>query len=370
MMASKPAVAVQRCPDYGIEHVRKAVAETVAQLGGMERFVSPGDRVLLKVNLLFPSKPDQAVTTHPAVVKAVIELVEKAGGHAIVGDSPGLTYTKARLEKSYRKCGMYDAIEGTGAELNWNTESVVVQNPAGKIIRSLEVIKILEDVDRVIALPKPKTHSFTVYTGATKVLYGVMPGLVKAAYHSKLPDPKDFSDMLLDIQEYVSADLFIMDAVVGMDGKGPSGGDPVKVGAILASADPLAMDITACTMVGIEPMSVPTISNGRDRGLTTADIRDIEVIGTDPEKFPWVRFRPAITKGLPVPKFVLRFVGNRFTKKPVPNPKKCVGCGACVMGCPKHCITLVNGKAKVNPKECIRCYCCHELCPERAMDIK
>lgn len=366
----KSTVSVSRCPDYSPHAVAKAVGESVARLGGMERFVRPGDRVLLKVNLLFPSRPEEAVTTHPAVVRAVIELVEKAGGHAVVGDSPGLTFTKSRLEKTYRKCGMYDAVDGTGAELNWDIRKTMVRNPGGKVLRSLEVMKVLEDVDRVIALPKPKTHSFQVYTGATKVLYGVLPGLVKAAYHSKLPDPMDFADMLLDIQEYVKADLFIMDAVVGMDGAGPSGGDPVKVGAILAGDNPLAMDTVACAMVGIDPLSVPTISRGKTRGMASGKPEDIRILGASLGDFPYVRFRPAVKKGLPVPEPILRFVGNRVTRKPVPDPKKCVGCGNCVMGCPRHCITLVRGKARVRYGECIRCYCCHELCPERAIEIR
>ncbi|MBA3045601.1 MAG: DUF362 domain-containing protein [Candidatus Thermoplasmatota archaeon] len=369
-MSEKSVVSVSACPDYDIEKVRKAVNEAVERLGGMGKFVKPGEKVLLKVNLLFPSEPSEAVTTHPAVVKAVIELVEKAGGHAIVGDSPGLAFSKARLEKTYKKCQMYEAIERTKAELNWNTDSVVVQNPGGKLMKSLEVIKILEEVDRVIALPKPKTHSFTVYTGATKVLYGVMPGLVKAAYHSKLPDKKDFCEMLLDIQEYVKTDLFIMDAIVGMDGKGPSGGNARKVGAILASSDALAMDVVACSMVGIDPLSVPTISNGVGRGLTTGKLGDVDVVGTEPKKFPWIKFEPAMKANIRIPKFIMRYVGNRFTKKPVPDPARCIGCGACVMGCHKHCITLVGRKARVNSRECIRCYCCHELCPERAIDLK
>ncbi len=368
-MDSKPMVSISGCQDYDIDRVRLAVGDAVSSLGGMERFVKPGEKVLIKVNLLFPSKPEEAVTTHPSVVKAVIELVEKAGGKAIVGDSPGLTFTEARLEKSYRKCGMYEAIEGTKAELNWNIGTMMVDNPNGHIMKSLELVQVLDEVDKVIALPKPKTHSFTTYTGATKVLFGLMPGLVKAAYHSKLPDVRDFTDMLLDIQEYVKADLFIMDAVVGMDGKGPSGGDPVKVGAIIASADPLAMDIVACRMVGIDPETVPTISNAVSRNLTTGKIADIDIVGASQKEFPYVKFRPAIRKGLPVPKFLMRYISNRVTKRPVPT-SKCVACGACVMGCPRNCIKLVKGKATVDYSRCIRCYCCHELCPERAIELK
>ena len=366
----KPQVSISECPDYDIERVRLAVSESLDRLGGIGKFIKPGEKVLLKVNLLFPSAPEEAVTTHPSVVKAVIEQVEKAGGTAIVGDSPGLTFTISRLEKTYKKCGMYEAIEGTKAELNWNTESAIVENPGGKIMKSLEVIKVIEEVDRIIAMPKPKTHSFTVFTGATKVLYGVMPGLVKAAYHSKLPDPYNFCDMLLDIQEYVQADLFIMDAVVGMDGKGPSGGNPRTVGRILASDNPLAMDVVACSMVGIEPTSVPTISNGIERELTTGKLGDIMMHGQEQGDFPLIRFEPAMKANVRIPRFIMNFVGNRFTKKPVPVREKCIGCGACAMGCLRHCIEIVEGKARMNYRECIRCYCCHELCPERAIEIK
>lgn len=369
-MSQNPVVSISKCPEYELDKVRSAVGEAIDKLGGIGKFVKPGEKVLLKVNLLFPSKPEEAVTTHPTVVKALIEIIEKHGANVIVGDSPGLAFNKARLEKTYRKCGMYEAIEGTNAELNWNTESIVVKNPNGKIMKSLDVIKILEEVDRVIAVPKPKTHSFTVYTGATKVLYGVMPGLVKASYHSKLPDPKDFCDMLLDVQEYIKTDLFLMDAIVGMDGKGPSGGTPRTVGAILASANPLAMDIVVCSMVGIDPASVPTISNGVTRGLTTGKLKDIEIVGDKLDSFPKIVFEPAMKKSLPIPKFIMNFVSNRFTKKPVLDPKRCIGCGACVQACPRSCIVLKDKLARMNYNECIRCYCCHELCPERAIDIK
>jgi uncharacterized protein (DUF362 family)/Pyruvate/2-oxoacid:ferredoxin oxidoreductase delta subunit len=369
-MSLNPVVSISKCPEYDLDRVRKSVCEAIDNLGGIENFVKPGEKVLLKVNLLFPSKPEEAVTSHPTVVKALIEIIEKHGASVIVGDSPGLAFNRARLEKTYRKCGMYDAIEGTNAKLNWNTDSVVVQNPNGKIMKSLDVIKVLEEVDRVIAVPKPKTHSFTTYTGATKVLFGVMPGLVKAAYHSKLPDPKDFCNMLLDIQEYVQTDLFVMDAVVGMDGKGPSAGNPRSVGAIIASTNPLAMDIVACSMVGIDPASVPTISNGVGRSLTTGKLKDIDIVGERLDSFPKIEFEPAMSKSLPIPKFIMNIVGNRFTKKPVPDPKRCIGCGACVQACPKTCIVLKDKLAKMNYNECIRCYCCHELCPERAIDIK
>ncbi len=367
---TRPIVSISLCEEYEIQQVRKAVAEAMEHLGGMGNFVKPGDKVLLKVNLLFPSKPDEVVTSHPTVVKALIELIEKAGGKVIVGDSPGLAFTKSRLEKTYQKCQMDKAIEGTGAELNWNVESARVSNPDGKLLKSLEVIQIIEQVDKVITVPKLKTHTFTTFTGGTKILYGVIPGLTKAAYHAKLPDPKDFSDMLLDIQVYVKPTLTFMDGVIGMEGKGPSGGEAKKAGAFIASTDPVALDIVACNMIKLDPKTVPTISNAVERKMTTGKVEDIEIRGTSLENFSDLKFKLAMKKDMPIPRFILNFIGNRFTKKPVPDKNKCIGCGICATACPKHCIQIADKLAKINYKECIRCYCCHELCPERAIELK
>ena len=149
-----PQVSISKCPDYEMVPVRRAVKDAVDLLGGMENFIDQGDRVLLKVNLLFPSRPDKAVTSHPTVVKAIIEQIESAGGRVIVGDSPGGPFIKSRIEKAYRKSGMYEAIESTKAELNWNLGTVRAPNPGGKLIKSLEVIQVLEEVDKVITVPK------------------------------------------------------------------------------------------------------------------------------------------------------------------------------------------------------------------------
>ncbi len=370
---AKPRVAIAKCRSYEPAEVQLAVKEAVDALGGIAKFVSPGDRVLLKVNLLMAKAPDDAVTTHPAVVRAAIQLLESAGAKVVVGDSPAMGFNQARLEKHYRNAGLYEAIKGTRAELNMDVSTARVPNPGGKLVKSLEVIGVATKVDKIVSLPKLKTHSFTTFTGAIKIHYGLVPGYVKAAYHAKLPDPKDFSEMLLDVAMWAKPALVIMDGVVGMEGAGPSGGDPKHAGAILASADVVAMDVAATTLVKMDPMSVPAISNAVARGLSTGKIQDVDVVGAPLADFADVRFRWDGAKVSNLPAAAPEFMLKRWMRRPVPSLERCVACGECVRMCPKQCIEIKpkSGKriAIMDYKKCIRCYCCHEVCPEKAIDL-
>ena len=375
-MSAKPRISIAMCDSYDAVKVRGAVEESVNLLGGIGQFISPGDKVFLKVNLLMPKAPDDAVTTHPAVVKAVIQILEAAGAKVVVGDSPAMGFTKQRLEKCYKKSQMYEAVEGTGAELNWNLGTVRVSYPEGKLIKNFEIIEAAAKADKIVSLPKLKTHSFTTFTGAIKIHYGLIPGFVKAGYHAKLPDPMDFSEMLLDLALWAKPALIIMDGVIGMDGAGPSGGKPNRAGAIMAGTDAVAMDVVATTLVKMSPMSVPAISNAVKRGITTGKATDVEIVGACLDQFASVKFEaPKAARKVRIPGFVLNAVSKRWTKRPVPNPAKCIACGECAKMCPKKCIKIeAKGKAKpiavMDYKKCIRCYCCHEVCPEKAIDLK
>jgi uncharacterized protein (DUF362 family)/NAD-dependent dihydropyrimidine dehydrogenase PreA subunit len=374
-MSAKPKVSIAKCDSYDAAKVRSAVEESVNLLGGIGQFISPGDKVFLKVNLLMPKAPDDAVTTHPSVVKAVIQLLEGAGAKVVVGDSPAMGFTKQRLEKCYKKSQMYEAIEGTKAELNWNLGTVRVSYPEGKLIKNFEIIEVAASANKIVSLPKLKTHSFTIFTGAVKIHYGLIPGYSKAAYHAKLPDAKDFSEMLLDVALWAKPALVIMDGIIGMEGAGPSGGDPKKIGAILASADPTAMDVVATTLVKMDPLGVPTISNAVARGISTGKIGDVDVVGASLEDFAEVKFKCTKAKVSNLPAAAPEFLIRRWTRRPVPDPARCIACGECARMCPKKCIKI-EAKGTVKPiavmdyKKCIRCYCCHEICPEKAVNLK
>ena len=91
-----PLVAIEKCPDYDPAAVKDALVRLLEPLGGMGSFVKAGERVLLKPNMLSAKPPEAAVTTHPALLRGVIQLVQGAGGTALVGDSPGIGGIRVR----------------------------------------------------------------------------------------------------------------------------------------------------------------------------------------------------------------------------------------------------------------------------------
>ncbi|NLG29527.1 MAG: DUF362 domain-containing protein [Chloroflexi bacterium] len=389
----QPSVAIVRCPDYEVAGVEAAVRRAVDLLGGMSAFVKPGQRVLLKINLLRVAPPEAACTTHPAVVTAVAKLVAEAGGHAVIADSPGGPYSPALLRAYYRKCGYTWAAEVSGAELNESVETVQVAHPNGYVLRRLDVIAPLTQADVVINLPKLKTHNLTGLTLAVKNLFGVIPGMVKTGYHGKLQPQERFFEGLLDIYTYVRPALNILDGVVGMEGNGPSGGDPRQVGALLASADGLALDVVAADLVGFDPQAVNTTAAAVKHGLTSGRVADVVLLGDAPGPLRVPDFRKGMAASvdpglLPeglrgavreedsgeeqhglVRRVLYGWLGKQFVVVPSAGDK-CTGCGVCARHCPVEAITIVDKHARMDLDKCIRCYCCHELCPQLAVELE
>ena len=367
-----PCVAVVKCESYDEALVHEKVCEAINLIGGIERFVKPGDRVLLKINLLSASSPDKAVTTHPSVVKAMVREVLKAGGKPIIGDSPGGPFNKIMLDNSYEKSGMTEVARETGAALNYNTGWHEASYPGGLLLKRLDLIDLLDEVDVVITLPKLKTHTFTGFTGATKILFGVVPGLTKPTYHMRFSDVDLFSDMLLDILGYVKPSFALMDAVVGIEGDGPGvSGSPKKAGVILASADSIALDVVATSIIGMEPTDCSVIRRAVHHRLSSGKLSDVEVLG---EKIENVKTKFMQPSGASLFEKVMhsRMLRRLGLKIVAPYPAandRCVKCGVCVQNCPAKAITI-RERAEMDLQKCIRCYCCHELCPHKAIDLK
>ena len=130
-----------------------------------------------------------------------------------------------------------------------------------------------------------KTHMFMIFTGAIKNLFGVIPGLNKAAYHARLNDRRRFAEMLLDVACFVGPRLNIVDGILGMEGDGPgTGGRPRHLGVLLAGADMVAVDVACCRIAGIETSAVPVLAAARDRGLWSGLEGDVETVGVPLEQ--------------------------------------------------------------------------------------
>ena len=225
-------VSLTKVPDYDRGKMGEALERLLEPLGGMAAFVLPGERVLLKPNMLYGKAPECAVTTHPEVLRAVIDLVKNAGGVPLVGDSPGFGDIRKVAEKS----GLLQVCTDTGAELVEFAEAVEVAGTG--LFKRLELARPYLEADRVINLPKLKTHEMMTMTCAVKNLFGAVVGHAKAGWHLKAgADREMFARMLLEIYLLRKPDLTIVDAITAMEGNGPGSGDPVHVGLLLAGVN-------------------------------------------------------------------------------------------------------------------------------------
>jgi len=328
-------------------------------LGGMERFVKRDERVLLKVNLLSAKEPEKAVTTHPEFVRAVAMAVREVGGHPFIGDSPGGMFSQRSLRKAYQRSGLEALAQEEDIPLSYDTGVVTLDIPNGKRLTRSPVCDYVLDADKVVALPKIKTHSFQYLTLACKIMYGAIPGLTKAKYHAQFPSKASFADMLLDVLTVAKPQLFIMDGIVGMQGQGPGSGDPVTLGVVLASTDPVAMDITVCRILGIEPIGIPVLKRAKIRHLWPERI-----------DYPLLKPEDVVIRGFELPSTADHLLtGKKPPRKSPIITDRCIGCGDCEQICPKGAVMVDGGVARLDYSKCIRCFCCHEVCPENAIRL-
>jgi uncharacterized protein (DUF362 family)/Pyruvate/2-oxoacid:ferredoxin oxidoreductase delta subunit len=368
-------VHITRCQNYDYLKVEQAVKECFEAMPEVKGKLFEGAKVLVKTNLLMRKNPEDAVTTHPAVVEAIVRYLQEIGCKPIIGDSPGGPYNEWNLKGVYKAGGMTAVAEKTGCELNYDTSVIEVHNDKAKLLKTMQIIKVAHDVDFVISAAKLKTHGMMTYTGAVKNLFGVIPGIIKAEYHFKMNNTANFAEHLVDICEYVNPVISIIDAIDGMEGDGPSAGTKKHVGLIMASTNPYALDVVASKVAGISPELIPTIVAAEKRGLSSSDTKDFAMTGVGLDEIEIEPFKLPTSinvnfVGGRVPKFMEKLVTGTFRPKPVFDHSICVGCGDCKRSCPPDIIKMVNGKPIPDLDKCIRCFCCHELCPIKAVDIK
>jgi len=318
--------------------------------------------VLLKPNLLLASDLDRAITTHPAVVQAVVELVQEAGATVSIGDSPAGSIVNVHL--AWRESGLADVAERTGArlvpfeEVTWKrlgNDNYLIARP-------------VFEADLVINLPKLKTHALTLYTGAVKNLFGTIPGRRKREVHYRYPGVEDFSRALVDVLELVQPGLTLMDGVMGQEGSGPGmGGIPRRYGCLAASADPVALDAVLTQSLGFRPCEVLHICEAGARGLGVSDVERVRVVrdGLGPS-FGTVRL-PGSRWYFNAPSWVAAPLRKLSRGRPRLVASACVGCGRCAEVCPRDAITP-GRPPTFDLNLCVSCFCCVEACPQGAIE--
>ena len=359
-MASK--VTLARCDSYDENRLLSALKEVLEPLGGMRCFVA-GKRALLKPNLLSARPPEDAVTTHPAFVRAVAKLALSEGAaEVLVGDSPG-GHIKRSLDV-WERTGLRTALEGTGARLVMLDRPKAVPTRPGSPVPEIPISQVALEADVVINLPKLKTHGLTTLTCAVKNVFGCVPGAAKGQLHLAAPSAEAFSRCLADVFEAVRPQLSIVDAVVGMDGDGPAAGDPVNLGYVLASEDAVALDVVAARLLSFAPERVPTIAECVRRGLGSDEPL---ILGAPLQARRGRPPKRTLPPWLPDP--LLRAAARFVRLWPKPDPKLCRRCGICVKECPTGAMIDTGDTPRVERPRCIRCLCCFELCPHEAIRI-
>ncbi len=371
-------VSLVRQADYSSDTLRVSLLRLLEPLGGMGAFVKPGDRVMLKPNLVMGFAPDRAATTHPAVVLEVGRLVREAGGIVSIGDSPGLGSAAGVAEK----CGVAAAARELGAAI---VEFTPAEVHVGKgTFRHLILAQELLDADVIINLPKLKTHCQMLMTMAVKNMFGAVVGARKFQWHYRASrDKLLFATMLYEICMSVRPHLNIVDAVVAMDGNGPTSGQPSQTGFLAAGTDPCGVDAVLMDAVGIAREKLFTLQAARAAG--DREWEHAGVVGEEPAALRPERWNLAQTQSLGMhgPEFLKRipwldaWLRNQVTALPEVDPALCVGCGECVRICPARAMREEKGRGEnrrsriiIDRDACIRCYCCHELCPQHAIILR
>ena len=362
----KSLVSIVKCQSYDEKEVLGSLRQSIDLIGGIENFVRRGDHVLLKPNLLYGKAPEKAVTTHPSIVKGMIQIVREAGGIPFIGDSPSI----GSLMRAAEKAGIKRVADENKCPLIEFEKPIFPPKGGGKFFKQLEIDNRVLEADVVINLPKWKTHGMMLLTLGVKNLFGCIPGPRKALWHLRAgEDRKLFAQMLIDLYQIIQPSLTILDGILGMDGNGPGSGDPIQLGLILASRDPLSLDQIVCDLLRIPRKSLMTNQVAFEEGMGKDGI---EVVGERLEEIKIHRFKlPAPSQpAWDLPRFLQKALKNALTSKPVVEEEVCNACNRCVEICPPKALDRKERALVFDYGKCIRCFCCQEVCPEGAISIQ
>jgi len=371
----KPIVVIKKCKQYDLAEIVSNIESGLEMLGGLDSFVKPNEKVLLKVNCLFPSEPKKAVITHPVFLQAVIRILKKKTSNIIIGDSPGFGNFAASNKTGYKQVAAEE-----GVKLVDFIEDGEIRNESGISYKSFKVSNYVNIVDKVINLPKLKTHGLMYMTMAVKNMLGTVAGTGKPSYHMRAGRDKYlFAQMLVDLYMAKPPVLNILDGIIGMEGNGPGGGEPVNTGVIVMGTDGFAIDYVVPQIVGLNPNRVYTNIVYKKNILKGAEM-EVEIKGEQIANVLYKNFKPVadapesdkqMNRGI-VFGFIFKVIKDLITPKQIYIKKLCTGCLSCVKACPVDALIYDKKQKRIicDYDKCIRCFICQEICPDKAIVIR
>jgi uncharacterized protein (DUF362 family) len=256
-------VSLIHAPTYELEGLQTDLKQLLAPLGGIEQYVKPGARVLLKPNLLTASRPTHECITRAELVAAVAQLVIAAGGKPFIGDSPAFGSARG-VAKRNGYLSLLESLDIPVVEFHGLSYQTVSDE-----FNHLRLSKEAMNADLVINLPKVKSHVQLTLTLGVKNLFGCVPGKMKAWWHMEVgKDVNRFGKMLVETARAINPELTILDGIIGHEGNGPSGGEPRPLGILAAATDVFALDRVMVEILGVDPAQVPTITAAEQLGLS------------------------------------------------------------------------------------------------------
>ena len=256
---------VGQTDNFSIKDLTQKVFEAA---GGIERFVSKGDVVVIKPNISWARAPKMAANTNPKVLQAVIELCQEAGAKKVrIADN---TFDDA--EFCFTVSGAAAVSKKTGAELiNPSSSLMREMNLQGNRLQTWPVFLPLVEADKVINLPVAKIHNLTSLTLGMKNWFGAIGGR-RSALH------RDIHPNIVDLAQFFKPSITLIDATRIMTRNGPSGGstsDVTQKNTLILSDDPVAADGKAALLFGKEPQKVGYINLAKKQGLGTYDFKKL-----------------------------------------------------------------------------------------------
>jgi uncharacterized protein (DUF362 family) len=354
------------------DQLRLKIEELLKPLGGLGSFCKRGEQVLLKPNFIMARSIESAATTHPAVIKAVATMLLDLGCKVAVGDSPGLgsaagAVHRLGLTEEFKRLDVQIVELDTLGPFNPNRSAVFERR-----FKNLQLAKQLDDFDRIINLPKLKSHGQMVLTLATKNLFGCVSGHNKAQWHFEVgKDSRVFARLLVEIALTVNATLHILDGIIGMDGNGPSNGRPRQLNMIIAGTNPIALDRVVVELIGQTPEQFPIFGAAKDLHVSGVDLTDIEIAGDSIKNCRIDDFEIPAFKSLTLMlknKLLSEAAAKLLRQRLVLDTKLCTDCRRCESQCPAKAISYC-GKIHIDEEQCIRCCCCQEMCPVGALSV-